>query len=119
MPTPIIDADRCKGCELCVFACPERVLEMSPNINAKGYFLPDVVRLASSIERKQPARIDQTFQDTITIERSQSTCPADGATGGANEAMIELYSKLQFVCIIGRVWFPFQIAFPITLNIVL
>ena len=27
VPTPIIDADRCKGCELCVFACPERVLE--------------------------------------------------------------------------------------------
>ena len=45
MPTPIIDADRCKGCELCVFACPERVLEMSPNINAKGYFFPEVARV--------------------------------------------------------------------------
>jgi len=45
VPTPIIDADRCKGCELCVFACPERVLEMSPNINAKGYFFPDVARV--------------------------------------------------------------------------
>jgi len=45
VPTPIIDADRCKGCELCVFACPERVLEMSPDINAKGYFFPDVARV--------------------------------------------------------------------------
>ncbi len=44
MPTPIIDKDRCKGCELCVHACPEHVLEMSTDINAKGYFYPAVAR---------------------------------------------------------------------------
>ena len=43
MPTPIIEKDRCKGCELCVYACPEHVLEMSDEINAKGYFVPKVV----------------------------------------------------------------------------
>ena len=40
MPTPIITKDLCKGCELCVHACPEGVLEMSTEINAKGYFFP-------------------------------------------------------------------------------
>lgn len=30
-------ADLCKGCELCVHACPSQNLSMSPGLNAKGY----------------------------------------------------------------------------------
>jgi 2-oxoglutarate/2-oxoacid ferredoxin oxidoreductase subunit beta len=40
VPSVVIEKDRCKGCELCVYACPKGVLEMSKEINAKGYFLP-------------------------------------------------------------------------------
>jgi 2-oxoglutarate ferredoxin oxidoreductase subunit delta len=33
----LIDRERCKGCELCVHACPQGVLRMSEGYNAKGY----------------------------------------------------------------------------------
>ncbi|AIY18426.1 4Fe-4S dicluster domain-containing protein [Pimelobacter simplex] len=38
--TLVIDADRCKGCELCIAACPPSVLEMSTDVNEMGYRYP-------------------------------------------------------------------------------
>jgi 2-oxoglutarate ferredoxin oxidoreductase subunit delta len=40
----VIDADRCKGCALCVSACPPGVLVMAPGlINAHGYHPAELV----------------------------------------------------------------------------
>jgi 2-oxoglutarate ferredoxin oxidoreductase subunit delta len=39
-----IDPSRCKGCELCVPACPEETLAMSKDISRRGYVLPHMVR---------------------------------------------------------------------------
>lgn len=41
--TVVIDAERCKGCELCIPACPPKVLRMSTRRNASGYLLPDLL----------------------------------------------------------------------------
>jgi len=38
MPKVTIDPNRCKGCELCVKACPEQILAMGKELNVKGYF---------------------------------------------------------------------------------
>jgi 2-oxoglutarate ferredoxin oxidoreductase subunit delta len=38
--TVTIDAGVCKGCELCIPACPPAVLEMSTAVNHLGYRYP-------------------------------------------------------------------------------
>jgi 2-oxoglutarate ferredoxin oxidoreductase subunit delta len=42
VPRVEIERDRCKGCELCIHACPQSILDMSKTINAKGYFFAQV-----------------------------------------------------------------------------
>lgn len=37
----VIDADACKGCDLCIDACPPHVLVMTAHaVNARGYRYP-------------------------------------------------------------------------------
>ena len=33
----VVDKERCKGCEVCVGACPSQVIAMDPGVNGKGY----------------------------------------------------------------------------------
>lgn len=35
--TVVVDTDRCKGCDLCVVACPANVLTLAKEVNNKGY----------------------------------------------------------------------------------
>ena len=34
----IINKEHCKGCKLCIEYCPKKCIELSDNINSKGYF---------------------------------------------------------------------------------
>jgi 2-oxoglutarate ferredoxin oxidoreductase subunit delta len=42
--TVTIAAERCKGCELCIPACPPRVLRMSEARNGLGFSFPELVK---------------------------------------------------------------------------
>lgn len=33
----VVDAERCKGCDLCVVSCPQRNLKLSASLNRNGY----------------------------------------------------------------------------------
>jgi 2-oxoglutarate ferredoxin oxidoreductase subunit delta len=35
--TVVVNTERCKGCDLCVVACPSDVLELAKEVNGKGY----------------------------------------------------------------------------------
>lgn len=41
--------ERCKGCTFCVTYCPQDVLGMSDQLNAKGYHLPEVISPVSCV----------------------------------------------------------------------
>jgi len=38
---PLISPERCKGCALCVDACPKKILKMSQQINKRGVHYPE------------------------------------------------------------------------------
>ncbi len=37
MPKVTFDEKMCKGCGLCVTACPKKIIELSSSLNSKGY----------------------------------------------------------------------------------
>lgn len=37
MAKVIVDRERCKGCELCISVCPQKIMVMSKTFNKKSY----------------------------------------------------------------------------------
>ena len=40
----VIDRERCKGCAVCLGACPNAVIALSKNVNSKGYNYAEAVK---------------------------------------------------------------------------
>ena len=49
MPITIVK-EFCKGCGFCITYCPQRVYDLSDEMNQKGYYLPSPVRLEDCTE---------------------------------------------------------------------
>ncbi len=50
MAKVIIDAEQCKGCSLCVRACPKKIMQLSQTqINMKGYHPAEVIDMEACI----------------------------------------------------------------------
>ena len=92
------DIDMCKGCELCIDACPQESLALSPKINAQSFHYavlikdnctgctncalvcPDAVitvyRETKKKERIQVARISNVTDNiTVTIDSQEDETP--------------------------------------------
>ena len=39
----VIDDRYCKGCDICIHVCPKKILELSKEVNSRGYFMPYVI----------------------------------------------------------------------------
>ena len=71
MPLVDIDRNRCKGCELCIGACPQQVLTMSPKINIKGYFPAEVTEPYRCIGCRQCGLICPDVAITLSVHGAQ------------------------------------------------
>ena len=39
----VVDKEKCKGCNLCVVACPTKTLDLSKEVTGKGYNYSEMV----------------------------------------------------------------------------
>lgn len=60
--TVVIDPERCKGCELCIRACPPEVLVMSSDVNETGYRYPLLQPGCTGCTACQMVCPDQVFE---------------------------------------------------------
>ena len=60
--TLVIDVDSCKGCELCITACPPQVLTMSVEVNETGYRYPQLHEGCTGCTACQLVCPDQVFE---------------------------------------------------------
>jgi 2-oxoglutarate ferredoxin oxidoreductase subunit delta len=78
--TVIIDERVCKGCELCIDACPPGVLSMSTRVNEMGYFVPELAPGCTACRACLHICPDYVFQvyrfeDPLVLDDVKSVLP--------------------------------------------
>lgn len=68
----VVDVERCKGCGLCVAACPQKVLAQSGKLNRSGY---DVVHAQNPDACVGCAFCALTCPDTALSVYREKTAP--------------------------------------------
>jgi len=78
----VVNAERCKGCGLCVEVCPKGVLRISPTFNSLGTHFVEVADEAACTGCRRCAIIcpDVVFELYLMEERERTP-----QTGGAHE----------------------------------
>ena len=76
--TVTIDTEICKGCELCIAACPPQVLTMSTALNHIGYRYPELASGCTGCAACQLVCPDFVFE-VFRAPRSKAA-----ATGGTS-----------------------------------
>jgi len=66
MPGVIIDKGYCKGCELCVKACPQQILSMSKEITNRGYLSRKCMILHDALAAKFVACLPDAAITVVT-----------------------------------------------------
>jgi 2-oxoglutarate ferredoxin oxidoreductase subunit delta len=70
--TVVIARDRCKGCELCIPACPRDVLSMSIEVNAVGYRYPVLAAGCTACQFICPDFVFEVYRYTDPVEESRA-----------------------------------------------
>ena len=60
--TVVMALDRCKGCELCIPACPVDVLSMSDDVNVNGFRYPRLTEGCTGCTACQKVCPDYVFE---------------------------------------------------------
>jgi len=68
-----IDKQRCKGCGYCVEFCPRKVLQMSTELNPKGYLLAAVIDEAKCLA----CGFCEVICPEFAVKVSQDSNPSD------------------------------------------
>jgi 2-oxoglutarate ferredoxin oxidoreductase subunit delta len=86
--TLVIDGEKCKGCELCIAACPPNVLVMSEAVNEIGYRYPQLTPGCTGCTACQMVCPDFVFS-VYRLESASSPGPEPAASVAAGSAVAE------------------------------
>jgi len=74
--TVVMAEERCKGCELCIAACPPNVLVMSHEVNTSGFAFPLLLAGCTGCRaclNVCPDFVFEVYKYETPIERTDST----------------------------------------------